>query len=73
MKITPLLIPVLVTARSTDKRTLYYRVIKDDMDSLEEVTAIITGFNPDLTNFRPLLAVVTTWLFDDENHTLVTL
>ena len=34
----------------------------------QQMKVLVTDFNSDLTNFHPLQAVVTTWLFDDENQ-----
>ena len=39
---------------------LNHRVAKDNA-SLSMIVRVITGFNPDLTDFKPILAVIITW------------
>ena len=45
---------------------LYYRVAMDPT-TLAEVEAMIVDFNPDLTDFHPKLAFVSTWLFKNDD------
>ena len=54
-------------ANPLKKSALYYRVAMDPA-TLAEVEAMIVDFNPDLTDFHPKLAFISTWLFNNNNY-----
>ena len=65
----PSIVPYLLL-RSNFHPTVRYHIIFHcrkavDNTTLSEVTTRITGFNPNLTDFYPTLAVVTTLIMDD--------
>ena len=39
-----------------------------DNTTLDKVATMITDFNQDFTNFYPTLAVIITWILDDNNQ-----
>ena len=64
----PLIVPYLLSRNnfhSTRRyHTFHYRKAVDNT-TLDEVTTMITDFNPNLTKFYPTLAVVITLILDD--------